>query len=344
MNMRATINRVPKALTAVLGLLAALALLLSVQGCTTAASATTTVTGPTPASALKVFNSFVTAQRVAVANHDQLLAEALTSSSQYSVVSSEYLIAAATGREVTAPTYGKPTLYVPKLTTYPQWFMVTAPESENGRAAGTVLMVFDKPDASAPWAVDGTAMLSQNAPALNVAVKNGYATALRTTDTELAFRPDEVGAMQASVVDEGPSSPAASVVAPGSLTTGLYSANAAAAKQASAQGNYYTWELEGTSYPFFALATRDGGAIVFYTMSMNTSTTPVRWSPKRTIPVPDAFKPLLPAHQVRITRLLDADSTAQYLAIDPPPAKNGGTTGKLQVIGTVNVPSYVKGA
>jgi hypothetical protein len=343
MNMRATINRVPKVLTAVLGPLAALSLLLSVQACSTTASATTTVTGPTQVSALKVFNSFVTAERVAVANHDQLLAEALTSSSQYSVLSSQYVIAAATGHEVTAPTYGKPTLYVPKLTTYPQWFMATAPESQNGRAAGTVLMVFDKPEASAPWTLDGTAILNRDAPALNVAVKNGYATALRTTESDLAFRPDEVGAMQASVVDEGPNSPAASVVAPGSLTTGLYAANATAARQAKAQGYYYSSELEGTSYPFFALSTTNGGAIVFYTMSLNTSTTPVKYSAKNTIPVPDAFMPLLAAGHPRITKLLDTYSTLQYLAIDPPPAKNGGTTGKLRVVGTAGGPTAAVG-
>ena len=66
--MRATLNRIPKALTAVSGSLAALALLLSVQGCSTTASATTTtVAGPTPASALKVLNYYVTAERVATA-------------------------------------------------------------------------------------------------------------------------------------------------------------------------------------------------------------------------------------------------------------------------------------
>ena len=65
--------------------------------------------------------------------------------------------------------------------------------------------------------------------------------------------------------------------------------------QARAHGNYYSWELEGSSYPFFALSTTNGGAIVVYTMGFNTQTLPVKWSPKRTLPVPDGFKPLLPA-------------------------------------------------
>jgi hypothetical protein len=342
--MRATFNRVPKALTALAGSLAALALLLSMQGCGTTADATTTVTGPTQASALKVFNSYVTSERVATANQDELLAQSITGSSQYTVVTENYIAAAASGHPVTMPTYGHPTLYVPKLITYPQWFMATVPQySAGGRAAGTALMVFDKPDAAASWALDGSAVLSPGAPALHVAVKDGYATALRTTESTLAFRPDVVGAMQASVVDEGPSNAAAPVVATGPLTTGLYQANAAMNKQARARGDYYSWDLEGTSYPFFALRTTDGGAVVFYTMSLNTQTTPMKWSPKRTIPVPDAFKPLLPADQVPITHLLDADSTEQYVAIDPPPARNGSATGKLQVIGATSAPSYALG-
>jgi hypothetical protein len=145
------------------------------------------------------------------------------------------------------------------------------------------------------------------------------------------------------VVDEGPNSPAASVVAPGSPTTGFYEANTAAAKQARAQGRYYSSELEGTSYPFFALATTDGGAIVFYTMSLNTSTTPVKYSAKNTIPVPDAFKPLLPADHPRVTKLLDTYSTLQYVAIDPPPAAHGGTIGKLRVVATAGGPTAAVG-
>jgi hypothetical protein len=273
-----------------------------------------------------------------VANHDALLAASLTSSSQYSLVSTQWSI----GQVTTAPTYGKPTLYVPKLTTYPQWFMAAVPEYRHGRAAGTYLMVFDRPEAAASWALDGSVLLNRGSSTLPVAVKNGYATALRTTDTNLLFRPDEVGAMHASVVDEGPSSPAAKVVADGPLTTGLYTSYAAQAKQARAQGYYYSWELEGTSYPFFALATTDGGAVVMYTMAMNTATSRVR-AAKEPIPVPDALKPLVAVGRPPITHVLDIDSTLQYVAIDPPPAKSGGTAGKLQVVGSTGFTTYVGG-
>ena len=91
-------------------------------------------------------------------------------------------------------------------------------------------------------------------------------------------RPDVVGAMHATVADDGPASAAAPVVQAGPQTTGLYHANAAIARQAATQKTTYTWELEGTSYPFFALRTTDGGALVFYTMTLATTTVATRVS------------------------------------------------------------------
>ena len=62
-NMNATFTGIPRALLAILGPLVALGLLLSMQGCSTPASAGTSVTGPTPASALGVSRSFATRRR-----------------------------------------------------------------------------------------------------------------------------------------------------------------------------------------------------------------------------------------------------------------------------------------
>ena len=91
--MNATFTGIPRALLAILGPLVALGLLLSVQGCSTPASAGTSVTGPTPASALGVFNSFVTAEKVALANHNELLALSLLTGSQYSITEATYAAA-----------------------------------------------------------------------------------------------------------------------------------------------------------------------------------------------------------------------------------------------------------
>ena len=257
--MNATVSGLPRALRVLLGPLAALGLLLSVQGCSTSAAATTVTPGPTPASALQVYNAFVTTEKVALVNHDELLAVSLLTGSQYTIAQAAYYAAVTTGHPVTGPVYGKPTLYVPKLITYPQWFMAEVPEHpDTGGAEQTELLVFDRPDAETIWALSGSAVLNQGAPALGVAVDSaGYATALATSDPKPKLRPDIVGAMHATVADDGPSSAAAVAVAPGPETTELYQVNAALARQAAAQHNVYTWALEGTSYPALRAA-QDG--------------------------------------------------------------------------------------
>ena len=220
--MNATVSGLPRALRVLLGPLAALGLLLSVQGCSTSAAATTTMTpGPTPASALQIYNGYVTTEKVALVNHDELLALSLLTGSQYSITQAAYFAAVATGHPVTGPVYGKPTLYVPKLITYPQWFMAAVPEHPaTGGAEQTEVLVFDRPDAETKWALSGSAVLNQGAPALGVAVDSaGYATALATSDPKPKLRPDIVGAMHATVADDGPSSAAAVAVAPGPETT-----------------------------------------------------------------------------------------------------------------------------
>jgi hypothetical protein len=348
--MNATVSGLPRALRVLLGPLAALGLLLSVQGCSASAAATTFTPGPTPASALQVYNAFVTTEKVALVNHDELLALSLLTGSQYTIAETAYYTAVTTGHPVTGPVYGKPTLYVPKLITYPQWFMAAVPEDPaTGGAEQTEVLVFDRPDAEAIWALSGSAVLNQGAPALGVAVDSaGYATALATSDPKPKLRPDILGAMHATVTDDGPSSAAAVAVAPGPETTGLYQVNAALARQAAAHHNAYTWSLEGTSYPLFALRRTDGGALVFYTMTLDTATVPAKLPPPHSaanaklpaIPVPSAYRPLLPADQAPIQHALAADATLNYVALDPAASS---ASGRIQVIGSGGGPTYAHG-
>ncbi len=348
--MNATVSGLPRALRVLLGPLAALGLLLSVQGCSTSAGATTLTPSLTPARALQTYNAYVTNEKVALANHDELLALQYLTGSQYSITSAAYTAAVATGHPATGTVYGKPTLYVPKLTTYPLWFMAVVPEHPaTGGAEQTEVLVFDRPDAEVDWALSGSAVLNQAAPDLGIAVdRAGYATALATTDTKLKLRPDGVGAIHATVADDGPSSPAAVAVVPGPETTGFYQVNAALARQAAARHDVYTWELEGSSYPLFALRRTDGGALVFYTMALTTATVPATLPPPGSaanaklpaIPVPSAYRPLLPAGQRPIQHNLTADATLSYVAIDPTASS---ASGRIQVIGSGGGPTYAHG-
>ncbi len=348
--MRATsLPGVRRTLKAVAVPLAAVALLMSVQGCSTKAAATISVTGPTQASALRAFNSYAAADQVALADHNELLALSLTTSAQYALVAAGYTAGTGPGAASAKdrPVYGRPTLYVPKLTTYPQWFMAVAPEHPaGGGPSRTALMVFYRADARTAWALSGSVLLDRPAPPLKVLTARGNATALATSDQSLQVRPEEVGAMNATVADDGPASAASAAVAAGPQTTGLYSANAAIARQASARHEFYQWELEGSSYPVFALRTAGGGALVFYTMYLNTTTQATNEPPRHshaplpTVPVPPEYQPFLPAGTGILHHELTGDQTMQFAALVPPASAK---TAKIQVIGSGGGPTYAHG-
>ncbi|HYZ54330.1 MAG TPA: hypothetical protein VE733_12650 [Streptosporangiaceae bacterium] len=331
-----------------LGPLVAIGLLLSIQGCDTTASATASVTGPTPAAAMRVFNSYVTAEKVALASHDETLALSLATGAEYSLVTASFSIAARSGQAVPAAAYGRPTLYVPRQTTYPQWFAAVAPEHPAaGGPSRTAVLIFERAKAGSAWALSGSVLLGRGAPALKVATSgSGYASAVATSDQALKVRPDVVGAMHATIVDDGPTSEAATAVAAGPQTTGLYSANSTAARQAAALHESYRWQMDGTSYPEFALRTTDGGALVFYTMYLNTTTETTSKpsahskAPLPTIPVPAAYQALLKANQPPLHHQLTADQTLQFVALDPPGTAQAA---KIQVIGAGGGPAYAHG-
>ena len=103
--------------------------------------------------------------------------------------------------------------------------------------------------------------------------------------------------------------------------------------------------VDQTSNPTFALQTAGGGALVFYTMWLNTTTAPINRPPKHStaplplIPVPAAYQPLL-APQVPIHHSLTAYQMLQYAAIDPPA---GASAPKIQVIGSGGGPTFAHG-
>lgn len=349
-NMNATpFPGFPRMLKAVAGPLAALGLLMSLQACGAPASATTAQAGTTPASAMRTYDSSMTAAKVAQADHNELLALSLTTSAEYALVSAAYTAGTGVGSaSADRPVYGRPTLYVPKLTTYPQWFMAMTPQHPaKGGPARTSLMVFYRASSGSAWQLSGSVLLNPGTARPTVATgHDGYATALPTNSQSLKISPDEVGATDATVADDGPSSAATAVVAAGPQTTGLYSTNAAIKKQAAARHEFYQWEMEGTSYPVFALRTADGGALVFYTMYLNTVTEATNEPPRHshaplpTVPVPAEYQPFLPSKTGTLHHQLTGDQTLQYAALVPPASSK---TGKIQVIGSAGGPTYAHG-
>jgi hypothetical protein len=320
--------------------------LLSAQGCAPAAPAD----AATPAShavsldaARSVYETYVKASDAAAVQEDEARALSIVTSAQWAQVKSQYTALASQGTAVPRYTYGTPAFYVPALSGFPQWFAVAVPRTtvsssgsggKTGPAVSTV-MLFARDKTTVNWTLSGTAVLSQPLP--KIALDGGYASAVSTRDQSLLLRPDVAGATQAAVVDEGPSSPAAAVVAAGPQTTGLYAAQAAQAAAQERKGLQYEWLLQGSPFPQVALRLADGGALVLYGLYLNTTNEHPNLVAGSPIPVPDAVAPILTTPSQVGYHAVFANWAYQFAAIDPPATARNA---KLQIIGWQSGPSY----
>lgn len=251
---------------------------------------------------------------------------------------------------------GTPVFRLPEPTGYPQWFIAGASVAYNvapppagsewtgapggiqwQNAAGHAVFLFTKASATAPWQLSSLAKLApgMSLPAL-ATDSTGHVPTVSLSDSALLAQPDVTGPLQAAVVDDGPASPSARVVASGPLTTGIYDNERAGQLGLTApHGDILQWELEGSGYRQFALRTAAGGALVFYAMYLNTTVqTPASLNlgrplnPGRAISVSQSLAPLLGHGRPSPRIKLEGQQLLSFAAVDPP--ANGG---KIQVIG-----------
>jgi len=316
---------------------------LAAAGCAAASSASA-VTGTdhslTIAEAEAGYAAYLTASDAAAAAGNETQGEENVAYAQWLLVHSQYTALATARTPVPRYRYGQPVFYVPALAGYPQWFMVAVPRAAvvNGQPGATVnlLMLFERHQKDLPWTLDGAAELDQALPPI-ARDKDGYAIEVRTTDSGLLLRPDVLGATQSAVVDDGPASAAAAVIDGGPLTTGLYATQNAQARAAAARGLAYQWLLEGAAFPQFELGTADGGALVMYSMYLETTTEHHGLVSGSPIPVPADFVPLLDAPAEIGYHAVYANWTFEYAAVDPPAAEHNA---KVQIIGAGGGPTY----
>jgi hypothetical protein len=342
-------------------LAAALAVALAVAGCTSAPAGTAggrTASAGTPgqpastaAQARQVWDRYtaVSGAETGKAGHAALALSLETGAQRaYDAAARAY-----TASAYTASAYNAPAFYLPEQSGYPRFFVVAVTQqrtsgSSSGTAAppaadgtdvqpfGPELMLFERASATAPWLLGSTARLAVGEALPKLATDGaGYVPAVRPSAGTLLAKPAEIGALQAAVVDDGPASAATAAVASGQLTTGLYlGARNRADGLTAPRGDVYQWELEGTSYPEFALRTAAGGALVFYTMALDVAVAvpgyigkadPVRSGPP--IQVPGNVRRLLPAGQAAPLIDLQTEQLLSFAAIDPPSA-----AGKIRVI------------
>jgi hypothetical protein len=359
-----TVFRVRRVAT---GLALAVTAALAAAGCTSSQSAGAAGAEAyrpqlTLSEAKAAYTTYVTTSDLAARVGNESLAMSVVQGAAADTLSAEYTIARASNvvPPYTRYQYGTPTYYLPEPTSAaggPDYFVVSVARSALpgatplvpsalGTAAdvrlpaiGTVLMLFEKLDAGGAWQV---ASISQVETGESVPVlatdKSGYVVpdALGDLGTQLV-RPALTPPLQATVVDDGPTSSATQVVASGPLTTGLYELGATSAQgMAAPPGDVYQWLLEGSSVGRLALHTADGGSLVLYTMyldlivqtksSLDQDVPVLSGQP---ITVPADVEPLLPPDRRNPTTRLEAQDILSFAAIDPPAADKSA---KIQVI------------
>jgi hypothetical protein len=316
----------------------------------------------TLSSAQAAFRSYATTSDQAAQTGNRTLALSVLTGMASDAMSIQYLLTKQSGTlpPYTRYTYGTPAFYLPKPpgAGQPQYFVAnvartlvpgTTAMTSSGQdkaagvqlpSSGRVLMLFEKSASSGHWRL---ASLSQLAPGQAVPAlatdSHGYAIveSLGAPSSTALVRPALAPALQATVVDDGPSSAASQVVASGPLTTGMYDQAASAARGITAPpGDVHQWLLEGSSYARLALATADGGVLVLYSMYLNNIVETksaldqdISVTSGPAIAVPDFVKPLLPASRWTPHTRLQVQDILSFAAIDPPAAQSGQ---KIQVI------------
>jgi hypothetical protein len=342
----------------------------SAPSATASADAAGHPAGPaiTAAQARQVFDTYVATTARAARTNDASLALSLLTGTPHAVA------AAALGRHpVTVAgtssgsaysssltvtvgqarySYGPPTFYLPEQAGYPHFFVADVTQTladvpADGRATitaggvripadGPALLLFEQSAASGPWLLASDSRLPPGASPPRLARNSaGAIPVVQPSAAAFLAPPDDVGALQAAVVDDGPSSADTKAVADGPLTTGMYQGALDHVDGMRApRGDVYQWDLAGSTLPEFALQTAAGGALVFYAMTLNTTVAvpdyvnkadPVHSGPA--IAEPADVQSLLPKGQPAPLIDLQSQQTLSFVAVDPDPS-----TAKVQVI------------
>lgn len=332
-----------------LGLAAVGALLLGAHGCASSA-AVQSVTAPAGqlslANARQVFNTFVTTDDVARAAGDELLELSLVSDAQVPLTVSAWESADFYGSPTPRYSYGPPRLYVPALRGFPLWFVAVAARTPvRGGQTRTAIMVFSRPVPANSWQLALSTLLAPGTSLPRLAVDGtGHATALATFQHGLLASPNSVGALQATVVQDGPGALATRIVAPGPYTTGLNIQLLADQRRVSRLGLAYDSQFQGATYPIFVLRTADGGALTLYALARDTVILR-RGQQGRQIEIPAAFAPILFANgNLVIGHELDTGETFQYAALVPPNTAARGAPRTIRVIAADGGPTSAGGS
>ncbi|MER6001278.1 hypothetical protein ABT120_22115 [Nonomuraea angiospora] len=213
--------------------------------------------------------------------------------------------------------WGTPKLFVPRFAPTEQapWFSALVT-----RDGSPTLLTFAK--SADRWRLSSAAELlpRQEVPEIQLDA-DGYATAVAPDDKSVTISPQFMGPVHASVAETGAAGPTAGLLAPGPYTTEVAAQIAHlrdVLKNSTEQGGYsYDSIFSADNFPVYSLRTKDGGALIQYSLSRTSTTTAVtKAAEDEGISVPEPAQWALDKPKVRKTlRLIE---THQYATVVPP--------------------------
>ncbi|GAA0948738.1 lipoprotein [Nonomuraea longicatena] len=264
----------------------------------------------TPEQAREVFATITSTDNLARAMGSHMYAEQLNRDGQNSLTSTAFQV--NDGRPPTRA-WGPPEVFVPRFTAEEgsPWF--TALATRDGRPT---LLTFVRGDSG--WRLSLAAELVPGEKAPEVALDaEGYATVVPPEDKSVLIGPKFMAPLHATVAETGSGGVAAELLTAGPYTTEVAAKSAADRKK---------WELDGYSYdaiftpgdnPVYALRTADGGALIQYTLTRATTTTPATKSAESEgVPVPREARWAIDVSRAR--RSLKIYEVNQYATAVPP--------------------------
>ncbi|MEU8252268.1 hypothetical protein [Nonomuraea sp. NPDC048916] len=277
----------------------------------TATSGPSTPAPPPPAvtraEAAKAFATFIATDDLLRAGGDLRLALEINRDAEAKLTEAAFK---STRNKPPRYTWGSPTFYVPRFGAGEgsPWFTVLVTRDDR-----PVLLTFAKSD---DWRLSSaTRLLSgQKAPPIALDAE-GYATVLAPGDRSVTISPQYMGPLHATVAEAGATGVTAGLLAAGPYTTDIAEEITVERDRAKADGFSYDSIFSGNDNPVYALRTADGGALIQYSLSRNTTTT-TKTAEDDYIPVPEDARWAINAHVVR--RTLRLTETHQYATAVPP--------------------------
>ncbi|MBW8487547.1 hypothetical protein [Actinomadura parmotrematis] len=174
----------------------------------------------------------------------------------------------AVGRKTTPLKFTDTAFLIPRAAGYPRWFAVDA-MSGSGKDLLRHALLFTQARAGAPWLATADPYPADDPLAAVALDADGLATAVPAGNTGLPLAPGKLAAAHAALLSKGPKAPAAQGLAAGPKTTEAYRALRAGQAALAAKGITLASTFAPAPVPAYALRTRGGGAVVWYTIRQN---------------------------------------------------------------------------